>query len=228
MAPLEVIGGGFGRTGTESLRTALNMLGYNTHHMLMLFEDPEQDPEDFTNAFHNRDQADWDRIYKNYSAAVDWPSVTFYKDLLKKYPDAKVVLTVRDADSWYKSAKNTIFETAKRTKAEIANNNEKQAISFTKKDPVKLLEMASLVCLDGVFNDEERFSDEEKVKQMFIDHNEEVKRTVPPDQLLVMELGEGWNRLCAFLGKEVPKEPYPRSNSTEQFKQRFTQDMDCK
>ncbi|KAI8356666.1 P-loop containing nucleoside triphosphate hydrolase protein [Blakeslea trispora] len=213
MAPLEIIGGGFGRTGTDSLRLALNKLGYNTHHMKVLFSDAEQNPEDFTHAFYHREQADWDRIYKNYNAAIDWPSVTFYQDLLKKYPNAKVILTVRDADSWYKSVKNTIFESSKRMSAAPPSHVEAQDFS-------KLKEMFA-TCFDGIFMDEERFSDEEKIKQMFRDHNEEVKRTVPPDQLLVMELGEGWERLCAFLGKEVPQEPYPNTNSTAEFREHF-------
>ncbi|KAI8080305.1 P-loop containing nucleoside triphosphate hydrolase protein, partial [Gilbertella persicaria] len=218
MAPLEVIGGGFGRTGTDSLRNALNMLGYNTHHMKMMFEDPEQDPDDFTNAYHNRDQADWDKIFKNYDAAVDWPSVTFYKELLKKYPNAKVVLTVRSADSWYKSVKNTIFKGAMALSAGGAVPPGAPNKNFT--------DMFKSVCMEGLLMDPERFADEEKVKQLFLDHNEEVKRTVPADQLLIMELGEGWDRLCAFLGKEIPKEPYPNSNSTAEFQKHFSESFE--
>ncbi|KAI8372123.1 P-loop containing nucleoside triphosphate hydrolase protein [Blakeslea trispora] len=212
MAPLEVIGGGFGRTGTDSLRLALNRLGYNTFHMKVFMQDPNQKPEDFTHAYYHRDQADWDRIYKDYTAAVDWPSVTFYKDLLKKYPDAKVILTVRDADSWYNSVKNTIFETSQRILIEKP--------SFPSKDFDKLVEMFELTCLEGVL-DKDKFGQEERIKQIFLDHNEDVKRTVPPEQLLIMELGEGWERLCTFLGKEVPDEPYPKVNSTEEFRKEF-------
>ncbi|KAI7897817.1 uncharacterized protein BX663DRAFT_526980, partial [Cokeromyces recurvatus] len=109
MAPLEVIGAGFGRTGTDSLRAALNMLGYKTHHMKCFFEDPELDPDLFYDAYFHRETADWDQLYKDYNAAVDWPTVEFYKELLKKYPKAKVLLTIRSADSWYNSVKNTIL-----------------------------------------------------------------------------------------------------------------------
>ena len=66
------------------------------------------------------------------------------------------------------------------------------------------------------------------MKQLFIDHIEEVKRTVPPERLLVMELGEGWERLCKFLDKKVPDQPYPKANSTQEFIQRTKKAMDAK
>ena len=135
--------------------------------MKVFMQDPNQKPEDFTHAYYHRDQADWDRIYKDYTAAVDWPSVTFYKDLLKKYPDAKVILTVRDADSWYNSVKNTIFETSQRILIEKP--------SFPSKDFDKLVEMFELTCLEGVL-DKDKFGQEERIKQIFLDHNEDVKR----------------------------------------------------
>jgi hypothetical protein len=168
--------------------------------------DPEQNPDDFYEAYMNKDQADWDKIYKNYTAAVDWPTVSFYKELFAKYPNAKVLLTVRSADSWYKSAKNTIHQSNLQVK------NVKPG------DPMyKFFRMASTVVLDGSLANEEAFADEEAIKKLFLDHIEEVKRVIPKDQLLVMELGEGWERLCKFLGKEVPNEPYPKVNNTEQF-----------
>ncbi|CAO0798284.1 unnamed protein product [Mucor circinelloides] len=206
MAPLEVIGAGYGRTGTDSLRTALNMLGYKTHHMKSFWEDQEMNPDDFYDAYVNRDQADWDKIYANYNAAVDWPTVTFYKELVAKYPDAKVLLTVRSAESWYKSAKNTIHKAA--TTGLRAPEGSPMA-RFTR--------MTTSVCLDGLLADKEAFADEERMKKIYLDHIEDVKKTVPAEKLLIMELGEGWTRMCNFLGKEIPKEPYPSTNSTEEF-----------
>ncbi|KAG2236333.1 P-loop containing nucleoside triphosphate hydrolase protein [Thamnidium elegans] len=200
MAPLEVIGAGWGRTGTDSLRIALNTLGYNTHHMKCFFADPSIDTDDFYNAYHHRDEADWDKIYENYSAAVDWPTCTFYKDLMAKYPNAKVLLTTRTPESWYKSVINTIASP-----------------TLVEKTTPKLRKMIDTVCIDGLFNDPVRLADEEKVKALFVDHINEVKAYVPADRLLVLELGEGWERLCKFLGKEVPNTPYPSSNSTEEF-----------
>jgi hypothetical protein len=172
--------------------------------MKAFFMDPTADTEDFYNAYHHRDEADWDRIYQNYSAAVDWPTCTFYKDLMVKYPEAKVILTVRSADSWYKSVKNTIHIAATKP---------------TPDDPKlqKFKKMVYDVCAHGTIMDPIKFQDEEAIKLDFVEHNEEVKRYVPADRLLVLELGEGWERLCKFLGKEIPDAPYPSSNSTEEF-----------
>ncbi|KAI8877192.1 hypothetical protein K501DRAFT_337602, partial [Backusella circina FSU 941] len=194
MAPLQVIGAGFGRTGTDSLREALNILGYNTHHMKSMFMDPEQNYDDFYNAYINKD-ADWDKIYNKYDAAVDWPTCTFYKELMEKYPEAKVVLTVRSAESWYKSCAKTIHPRA------IDPN-------FHTESAKKFKRMAKTIILDGALNDPVAFADEENIKSLFNNHNEEVKHYVPADRLYVMELGEGWNGLCKFLNKDVPEVPY--------------------
>ncbi|KAL9540756.1 hypothetical protein MBANPS3_009502 [Mucor bainieri] len=206
MAPLEVIGAAFGRTGTDGLRAALNMLGYKTYHMRQFWEDPELNPDEFYEAYMHRDQADWDKLYANYNAALDWPTCNFYKDLVAKYPDAKVLLTVRSADSWYKSAKNTVHR-ASTTGLRPPEGSRMAAFG----------RMIATVPMDGLLADKEAFADEEKVKQIYLDHIEDVKKTVPADRLLIMELGEGWTRLCEFLGKEVPTEPYPSINSAEDF-----------
>lgn len=126
---------------------------------------------------------------------------------MKKYPDAKVILTVRSPESWYKSVKKTIYQAYKMMQQQPQT------------DPrmVKFQEMASTVFVDGAFADESRMEDEEYLKAAFVKHNEWVKANVPADRLLVMELGDGWDKLCPFLGKEIPSEPYPRSNSTEEF-----------
>ena len=181
-----------------------NKHSYNTHHMKSFFMDPTQDTDDFYNAYYDRENADWDAIYKNYSAAVDWPTCTFYKELMDKYPNAKVILTERTADSWYTSVKNTIQKAASHSEGD----NEKMK---------KFKKMTSTVCSESNINDDEKFADEEAIKNSFIKHNEEVKAYVPKERLLIMQLGEGWDRLCEFLGKDVPETPYPRSNSTEDF-----------
>jgi hypothetical protein len=171
-----------------------------------MFMDSEQDPDSFYNATQNNNEADWDKIYAEYDAAVDWPTCTFYKELMNKYPDAKVVLTVRSADSWYQSVKKTIHATA-------MNND-----TFNGEKAENFKRMINHVVLDGAVSDPERFEKEEDIKQIFLDHNEEVKHYVPTDKLYVMEIGEGWEGLCKFLGKDVPDVPYPRGNSTDGFK----------
>lgn len=179
---------------------------YNTHHMKSFFMDPTLNMDDFYNACDNRDEADWDKMYENYNAAVDWPTTTYYKDLVVKYPEAKCILTVRSADSWYTSVKNTVHIVNQRKPsddpkfAQFKNMTHKVTEELGIMDPIKI-------------------TDEEAIKKCFIDHNEEVKRTIPADRLIVLELGEGWDRLCEFLGKEVPDMPYPRANSTQEFQE---------
>ena len=145
----------------------------------------------------------------------DRPTASFVEPLLKKYPDAKWLLTVRDADSWYKSVKNTIHHAAtSRTPEDYAALPEHMQRTF---------KMASTVVMDGALGDRERFADEEAMKASFNNHNEWVKKTIPADRLLVLQLGEGWDRLCEFLGKPVPDVSYPRSNSTESFRERWSE-----
>ncbi|KAI7875055.1 hypothetical protein K492DRAFT_221542 [Lichtheimia hyalospora FSU 10163] len=213
MAPLQVIGAGYGRTGTDSLREALNILGYNCHHMREMFK-PNSHPEIFLEAYKNPDEpADWDTAYEGFDAAVDWPTASFVEPLLKKYPDAKWLLTERDVDSWYTSVKNTIHKSAtSKTSEELAALPEHLRETF---------KMASTIAIDGALADTERFADEEAIKANFKNHYERVKKIIPADRLLILQLGEGWDRLCEFLGKPVPDVPYPRSNSTASFHNEF-------
>jgi hypothetical protein len=173
-----------------------------------MLQDPEQDPDDFYFAAQNKGQADWDRIYAKYSAAVDWPSCLFYKELMVKYPDAKVILTVRSADSWYESVKNTIH--ARQLGRQPGDDKEE-----------RFRRMLRAVLMDGVICDPERFNKRDEVKRLYLNHIDEVKRHVPKDRLYVMEMGEGWDGLCAFLGEKVPDVAYPHANSTKEFRNHF-------
>ncbi|GAA5795576.1 hypothetical protein HPULCUR_000937 [Helicostylum pulchrum] len=130
MAPFKVIGAGFGRTGTESLRFALDILGYNTHHMKCFFNDLSMDCNGFYDAYYNREEADWDRLFEGYDAVTNF-SVTFYYDLYKKYLDAKVTLTVRSDDSWYTFIKNTTFWAAKEFPKPQEGTREFDVLSLT-------------------------------------------------------------------------------------------------
>src|SRR3954447_19994514 len=105
---LQVIGAGFGRTGTHSLKVALEMLGYNKcYHMAEVFEHPEDAP--VWQAGAHGQPVDWDALFDGYAAGVDWPIAAFRRELMAYFPDAKIILTVRDADNWYDSASKTIF-----------------------------------------------------------------------------------------------------------------------
>ncbi|KAI9496681.1 P-loop containing nucleoside triphosphate hydrolase protein [Zychaea mexicana] len=212
MAPLEIIGAGYGRTGTESLRIALNMLGFHTHHMTEMFE-RDGHPEVFQEAYEHPDhEIDWDMLYEGFDAAVDWPTAEFLAPLLKKYPNAKVLLTERDFDSWYTSVANTLHPMAHNVMAPSESAYMRRIFS-----------MVSVIAMGGDIVDPKRFSDKEAIRAKFEEHYNWVKRTVPEDRLLVLQLGEGWDRLCKFLGKPVPDVPYPRTNSTKEVNSRSQQ-----
>ncbi|KAI8370637.1 P-loop containing nucleoside triphosphate hydrolase protein [Radiomyces spectabilis] len=205
--PLKIIGAGLGRTGTHSLCTALEMLGYRTHHGTKLMTGPTEHLDVWMRAKQDPNHEDeWDRVYEGWDAAIDWPTCTFYKEIIEKYPDAKVILTVRSGDSWYDSMCKTIF----------------RDIFLVKKEEVpehvhRVAELCRAIMCDGDTADlENPERTRAKLVKFFDDHVEEVKRTVPADRLLIMELGEGWEKLCPFLGVDIPKEPYPRTNSSSQ------------
>lgn len=200
---LKVIGAGFGRTGTRSLKEALEMLGFGPcHHMMEVFMHPEQVP--FWDRVATGQPYDWEELFKDYNSSCDWPSCTFYKELADRYPDAKVILSLRDPKSWFKSVSNTIMPAMKKPE----DGDQRR--------------------LPGVFGPKligERtfgfdFSEAHMI-DVYNRHNEEVKRTIPAHRLLVFEAKEGWEPLCRFLGVKVPDAPYPAMNSTEEFQGRI-------
>ena len=191
---LQVVGAGVGRTGTHSLKMALEqVLGGPCHHMLEVFAHPEQVPL-WTDAINGR-PVDWHQLLDGYTALVDWPGASFWPELLEANPEALVLLSVRDPESWYKSASNTIFLAL---------------------DPANEW-MASMRRLFA-----DRFSDQLDDKSAMIAayerHNDEVRRRVPPSQLLEWTVGDGWHPICSRLGVAVPDEPFPVTNTTEEFR----------
>jgi hypothetical protein len=182
---------------------------YNCHNIKCIPEssNPNKVCQGFYKAYENRAEADFDTLYEGYDAASGWIPVAFYKDLLAKYPNAKVILTERPAEHWYQSMRNTFFNT-------IAN------FDVGPDHPhYELYRLTVTLTLDGALLHPEKFDDEAFFKQKFLDHNEEVKRLVPAEQLYVMQIGEGWEGVCKFLGKDVPDLPYPNQNNAESFRQ---------
>ncbi|KAG2176993.1 hypothetical protein INT43_007647 [Umbelopsis isabellina] len=205
MAPLQVIGSGWGRTGTAAMREALATLGYDVHHMIVIMSDPNSDKQTFIDAWEGK-EVDWNKPFDKFNAAVDWPSSTFYKQLMEVYPDAKVIHTTRDAEAWYKSCKNTILPVASE---EMAANIPPHVAEGQK--------MVREVVWEGEMQG--KMVDKEAAVQMFRDHDEEVKRIVPSDRLLVFETGkDGWEKLCTFLEKDIPDTPWPHINKTDDFR----------
>lgn len=192
---LKVIGAGFGRTGTDSLKVALNQLGLGPcQHMKetnrktgakLLAIKRGEDPN-----------PDWDAIFGDYQSAVDWPWSAFYTELADHYPDVKVVLTVRDPEKWYSSAVNTIYKFS------------------SWMPPSAMRNFVFGIIWDGIFDG--RFAEKEHAIKKFNDHIEEVKANISADRLLVFEVADGWGPLCEFLDVPVPDSPFPKVNTSEQ------------
>ena len=198
---LQVVGAGFGRTGTLSLKHALQMLGFGPcYHMVEVFAHPEHVP--MWRAAGRGEPVDWDALYEGYQSTVDWPSTRCWRELADHYPEAKVILSRRSPDSWFESVSNTIF---KALSGPAPENPVAQA----------QMAMARELIFDGTFSG--RQLEKEHAIAVFEAHNAEVRRTIAPDRLLVFEASDGWAPLCAFLGVPVPAEPYPRVNTTDDF-----------
>jgi hypothetical protein len=211
---LEVIGAGFGRTGTMSLKVALEELGFGPcYHMTEVFANPEH--IESWKAAARGEPLDWDEVFRDYRATVDWPAAAFYEELMERYPDAKVILTVRDSERWYESARTTIYGIQKTATSPPFSLG---ALFLPR---MKRMKRAALMAADLAWGDmfDGKFEDRRHAIEVFERWNEEVKERVPPDKLLVYEVKEGWGSLCEFLEVEVPKDkPFPHLNDAETFK----------
>jgi hypothetical protein len=191
---LRVIGTGFGRTGTDSMREALNTLGFGPcHHMFEVNRDPEQ--KRLWRALAKGAAPDWERLFAGYASCVDFPSAVYWRELLAAYPDAKAILTWRPADDWWRS-----FE---------------RSIGAVMRDGADPDSVGVALVARQVFGG--RPLDRDHVVGVYEKHVAEVRATVPPDRLLVHELGDGWPPLCAHLGVPVPDRPYPHRNTAADF-----------
>jgi hypothetical protein len=213
---LEIIGAGLGRTGTMSLKVALETLGFGPcYHMTEVFENPEHVP--LWRAAMRGERVGWESIFGRYRAAVDYPAASFYRELMEHYPDAKVILTVRDPERWYESARSTIYNVRRAARSPLVS------IPARFVPRLRGLRAAAVMAGDLVWDREfeGRFEDHEYAIETFNAHNEEVERLVPPEKLLVYEVKEGWGPLCEFLGVPVPDEPFPRLNDAAAFRRRI-------
>jgi hypothetical protein len=210
---LEVIGAGFGRTGTMSLKVALEELGFGPcYHMREVFAHPEH-VELWRAATHGK-PLDWERIFGGYRATVDWPACTFYSELMERYPDAKVILTVRDPQRWYESAYNTIYRITRAASSLIFYLA--SLVMPRAKGMKRARRMIDEIVWEKEFDG--RFEDRGYAIETFERHNAEVEQRVPTENLLVYEVKAGWAPLCEFLGVNVPDKPFPHLNDTETFR----------
>jgi hypothetical protein len=195
---LKVVGAGVGRTGTNSLKVALEQLtGAPCHHMFEIIVDPSQ-TVGWTDAIEGR-PVDWSTMPSGYDTLVDWPGASFWPELAAANPDALVLLSVREPDVWYKSASNTIFQVFDGAPPEMQPWFEA---------------MRTLL--------RDRFSDQldnpTAMMDAFVRHNDAVRAAIPAERLLEWTPSDGWEPICERLGVDVPDEPFPRTNDTNQWR----------
>lgn len=200
MADIKVIGAGVGRTGTNSLKLALEeLLGGPCHHMHEVLADPSQIPA--WTAVLQGGPADWASMLERYHAIVDWPGASYWRELSAAYPDALVVLSVRDADGWYRSATDTILN----------------MVNGGAPPPLQEWMNAVATMLGERFTD--RFADRDAMIAAFHAHNDAVRAGVPAERLLEWQAADGWEPLCERLGLPVPATAFPKTNSTNEWRE---------
>jgi hypothetical protein len=207
---MDVIGVGVARTGTVSLKAALERLGFGPcFHSRHVLDDPERLP--LWDAAAGGQPVDWGVLFAGYRSSVAWPGAAFWRQLLAHYPDAKAVLTERDPDRWYDSVRQSIYQlTGGGTDNELAEAARQHipSVAAMRRFNRKLI-------WDGFFDG--RFADREHALRAYADHNAAIRREVPADRLLVFKVTEGWQPLCDFLGVPAPQDAFPRLNDQESF-----------
>ncbi|MEV6155647.1 sulfotransferase family protein [Nonomuraea sp. NPDC052129] len=218
---MKVIGAGFGRTGTRSLKAALERLGYGPcYHMSTVIAEPYR-VRQWLDVGEGRVR-DWDEMFTGFRSAVDWPAASYWRELAEHYPDAKVILTVRDPSRWYDSVSETIFAgaLAERRPMPIRRRIIRWLVARRAPDFALYPRMARATVMDRVFDG--RVDDPAYVMEVFERHLAEVQAAIPAARLLVFDVREGWEPLCAFLGTPVPDEPFPQANEREAFRRKRT------
>jgi hypothetical protein len=200
--PLEILGPGFGRTGTHALKLAVERLGFGpTHHMFEVRDNPEQLPN--WEAAARGETVDWEDVFRGYRSQVDFPGAKYWRELAQYYPSAKVILSVRDPDEWFDSVQATIAPfLAGRGKHPSAHVN-------------AIAEMGHQTVAVQIFSD--RLSDRDHATRCFRRHVAEVQSEIRSDRLLTFDVREGWEPLCKFLCVEAPDIPFPKTNSSKAF-----------
>jgi Sulfotransferase domain len=192
---LRVVGAGLGRTGTMSLKLALErLLGAPCYHMLEVFKRPEHIP--VWHAAARNEPVDWQSLFAGYAAAVDWPIGSFWPEVSAAFPDAVILLSTRSADSWWKSASETIFPTSARA-AGTAWHEMWMELARNRFTP--------------------HLDDRAAAVAAYERHNAEVRARAPRARLLEWTARDGWDPLCRALGVAVPDEPFPHANSRAEF-----------
>ena len=203
---LQIIGPGFGRTGTRSLKAALELLGFGPcHHMQSLFADPAQLA--FWKTLAAGGTVDWHAVFAGFRSQVNWPGAHVWRELLQVFPEARVVFSTRPAEDWWRSYSRTVG-----TLRRLYPTLPVQASVAETLDAMKMLRIRH-----GI----DEMNDRDAAIAAFHRQLAEVRDAVPAERLLVFAVGDGWGPLCTFLEVPVPDTPFPRLNDGDDFWQRF-------
>lgn len=195
---MQVIGAGLGRTGTNSLKVALEILLQGPcYHMFELWQHPE-DVVSWQAAVDGK-PVNWQDFLSAWVATVDWPGAPLFDKMADAFPDALVLLSIRDGEDWYESMNSTIFSIMRKTPTADPNPTGKLVSS----------EFAKWLTLD--------IDNKAEVIAAYDRHNERVRNTIPQHRLLEWRPGDGWAPICDALNLPVPAEPFPHVNSTGDF-----------
>ena len=215
---MKMIGVGFGRSGTMSLKAALEELGADPcFHMidLIMGENKERDLAYWVK-IADREPVDWHEVFEPWEATVDWPACSRWEELVEAFPDVPVLLNYRDFDGFYESCKNTILAVKE---AAMAGHIPEDEANRDLPAP-ELWETIEKIIWQGDFQG--RFHDKDWMRQMYADRIETIKASVPSDRLILWELGvDGWEPLAEALGVEVPNTPFPHLHDTNEFRTEF-------
>ena len=214
---MKMIGVGFGRSGTMSLKAALEELtGAPSFHMIELITNPDREKYlPYWSKIADREPVDWHEVFDGWESTVDWPACSRWEQLMDAFPDVPMLLNYRDFDGFYKSCENTIV--AVRNAAQAGEL--KQDANREPPSPELWRVIGKLIYEDDF---QGKFEDKEWMRQMYHDRIETIKRTVPAERLVVWELGvDGWEPLADALGVEAPDKPFPHLHDTNEFRSEF-------
>jgi hypothetical protein len=209
---MKLIGAGLPRTGTLTQKVALEMLGLEPcYHWVDVLADLERNVPLWNRALDG--DGPWDEIFTGFRATVDWPGGYFYRELMDVYPDAKVLLSVREGEAWEPSFRETIVE--------MCYGESVMPLLSRARAQIDPRWQRYLALVDRMFwgppgTFAAGHEPAQLIEQMAA-HNEEVKRVVPAERLLVWEVTDGWAPLCELLEVDVPAEPLPHANDRETF-----------
>jgi hypothetical protein len=208
---MKVLGVGVGRTGTLSLKAALEQLGFGPcFHMRNMLDHLDRLP--LWQAAADGQPVDWDAVFAGYRSSVDWPGAAFWRELSSFYPDAKIILTVRDPERWHDSVRQTIYQLfGGGPESPLAEEALRKIPGIAKVHAVNRKLIWNGPWLQG------RFEDRAFAVRAFEEYNARVRREVAAERLLVFDISAGWEPLCTFLDVAVPGEEFPHLNDRQEF-----------